>query len=147
MIAVMEYADRLLLEIAVVGCVNVHKFLRIPVDKREPGTLHLDHQPVPLPERMRYIGDGELHCLHLAGSKGFWRFKTFPEAAAHDLAMDKHLVAAHGVGGRVVMTAHGQRAHGRIAEIIREHIDHLYDEIRIGAAEAYLQVGDDGAGK
>src|ERR1700735_5911630 len=96
MFAVMEHTDRFLLEVAVFGGVNVHKFLGIPVDKREPGTLDLYHQPVPLLESMGDVGNGKLYCFHFIGGEGDGFLKAFTKAAAHDLAIDEHLIAAHG---------------------------------------------------
>src|ERR1700744_5190554 len=106
MFAVMEYADSLLLEIAVIGGINVYKFLRIPVDEREPGALDLDHQAVSFLKGMGDIGNGPFDRLHLAGSKGNRFFEAFAEAAAHDLGMYQHLVAAHGIGWGIVVAAH-----------------------------------------
>src|SRR5882757_10687678 len=106
MFAAMIYTDRFLLKIAVIGSINIHIFLRISIYQREPGTLHLDHQPVAFLKGMRHIGNRKLHCLHLAGSKRLGYFKAFAEAAAHDLGMDKHLVTAHRVGGWVVMATY-----------------------------------------
>src|SRR5579862_4726461 len=105
MIGIVEDADRLLLEIAVVGRINVHKFLRIPVNQREPAALYLDHEPVPLFKRMSHIGGRPFYCLHLAGSEGNGLFEAFPEATSHDLGTDEHLITAHRITRGIVMAS------------------------------------------
>ena len=79
MVGIVEDPDRLFLEIVVVGGINIHHFLRIPVDQREPAALDLDHQPVSFPESVGDIGYRKFHCLHLAGSEGFGDLEAFPE--------------------------------------------------------------------
>jgi hypothetical protein len=43
------------LEIIIGAGVDIYKFLRVPVDKRKPGILNLDHDPVSLFKSMRHI--------------------------------------------------------------------------------------------
>src|ERR1700744_3258328 len=96
----MEHAYRFLLEVAVFGGINVHKFLRIPVAERAPRALYLYHQPVAFFERMGDVGDRKLYGLHLIGGERQRFLKAFTETSAHDLAVDQHLVTAHRITGR-----------------------------------------------
>src|ERR1700729_2431292 len=95
MFTVMEHANRFFLEVAVFGGINVHEFLRIPVNEWEPGTLHLYHQPVTLLESVGHIGDGKLYGFYFIGREWHGFLEAFTEAAAHNLAVDEHLIAAH----------------------------------------------------
>lgn len=147
MFAIVKDADGRLLEIAVIRGINVDKLLRIPINQREPAALDLDHEPVAFFKGMGNIRNSPFDCLYLAGSKGDRFFEAFPEATAHDLSVYQHLVAAHGIGRAVVMTAYGHRAFRCIAEIVGEYVDHLDDKIRVGAAEADLEIGDHRTGK
>src|ERR1700748_173278 len=139
----MPYADGLLLEVTVIGGINVHEFLRIAIHQWEPGALYLDHQPVSFFEGMGYIRDGEFYRFDLTGFERGWFFEALTESAAHDLAVDEHLVAAHRVGLGQVVSSYGSGRLGFVAEVIGEDIDHLDDEVGIRAAEADLEVGDD----
>src|SRR5580658_4708099 len=102
----MPDMDGLFDKVAVVGGVNIHKFLRIVVDEGEPRALNLDHQPVAFFEDVGDIGDGPFYLLYLAWLEGYRFLIAFAEAAAHDLAVDEHLVAAHRVVGAVIMTTY-----------------------------------------
>src|SRR5437870_4797241 len=105
MLAIMEYTDRLFLEIVVPAGIDIDKFLGIAIYQREPGALHLDHQPVTFFKGMSDIRDGETDGLYFPRPEGYGLFKALAEAAPHHFPTHQHLVAAHGNGLRRFTTA------------------------------------------
>src|SRR5512147_543700 len=79
-----------------------HEALRVSVVEREPGTLHLHHDAMPLQEHVivRVQADDVFHWL----VRGNWlrTFEAFAEPAPEDLAGDHQLVSAHDLLGSVV---------------------------------------------
>jgi hypothetical protein len=56
-------------EISRLSTVDIQKLLRIPINQRKPAALHLNHDPVPLPQRVEDIGHTEFKGRYLSGRK------------------------------------------------------------------------------
>ena len=114
-----------LLEVGGLGVVDAgDELLRVQVDEREPGALHLDHDAMTGAESV-------IHVRHLIGDpgnfvglEGFGLVITIAEAAAKNFAANQLLVISqmHVLGIAFVV--------GVIAGI---DVDEFDDEIRIGA--------------
>src|SRR5260370_42639245 len=72
-----------------------HKVLRIAIDYREPGALHLYHDAVSLQENMIVGGKADLVVRHRI--RNDWRgfLQAVAIAPAQDIARDHQLVSAH----------------------------------------------------
>src|ERR1039458_630686 len=80
---------------------NVHERLWVAVNQREPGTLHLDHHPVPGAEGVKDVGNGKLDGCYLAGLERLGLVQAVAEPAAKHIPTDKLLVTAHSDAGRI----------------------------------------------
>src|ERR1700754_957637 len=95
-----------------------HERLRVTVVEREECRLDLHHDPVTRLEYVVDVGQLESIALDLVGRYRGRMLEAVPIAAAEDVQRDRHFVAAH----------------RRIAGYIRRiDIDHLHDEVAVGA--------------
>ena len=109
-----------------------HEGLRIAVVEREPGALHLDHDPVPLPEDVVPGEQVDRHLLHLPRGEGNGALEPLAEAAAQDLRRHHDLRAAEGRVG---------------LHLLGQDVDELGDEVGVGAGGRDEEVGGDRAGE
>src|SRR4051794_34544440 len=91
---------RSLLEILRSSLRNLHEFLRIPIHQRKPGTLHLNHQPVPPTECVTDVRQHKLNLLDLARSERLGLLEAVSKLAPKRLAPDQLLISAHPKGWR-----------------------------------------------
>ena len=77
--------------------------LRIPVDEREPGALHLDHDLVALEKAVVGPVEVDREIRDPVGDERLGLFEARPEPAAKDLVGDHQLVSAHRRLGRVIL--------------------------------------------
>src|SRR5688500_17901448 len=94
----MINTDGCFLEIVVISLVNIHEFLWIPVSKRKPAALHLDHKPVAFFKSVSNIRQFKFHLLNFIWLERDRVGKTIPELSPHDLPTNQHLISAHRVG-------------------------------------------------
>src|SRR5260370_24755947 len=95
-----------------------HKVLRIAIDYREPGALHLHHNPVSLQENM--IVGGKAYRVVRHRIRNDWRgfLQAVAIAPAQDIARDHQLVSSHLGIWRI---------------LFRVHVDELHDPVAVGA--------------
>src|SRR5437016_5424099 len=86
---------RRLLEVFLLGFVNIDKHLRVSIHQWKPRALHLNHDAMPGAEGMAAIVQSELDGLRLIGHEWSGLFETSAVAAAHDVAAHELLVTAH----------------------------------------------------
>ena len=83
------------LEVAVAGLEYVrHIFLRVAIDQRKPGALHLHHDLVPLAKTVMTPVQIDRVFVDLIGNDRFGFRKTLAKTGPHRLAADEQLVAA-----------------------------------------------------
>ncbi len=130
-------AHRCRLEVRLGRRVDVrHERLRIAIDEREPGALHLNHQPVAFLERVKDVLQLIVDRRGLAGHEWLWRDVSVAPARAKDIALHELLEARELLarerrdGGRNV----GVRRHA-----VRIDVDHLDDEVGVGAGGRDLE--------
>lgn len=68
-------------------------FLRVPIDDREPGGLHLHHDAVSFEKYVVVIAQGNVPLLGMVGFEGLRMLVTMEEAAAADFHRDGQLIS------------------------------------------------------
>ena len=89
---------------------------------------------MPFLKRVANVGQLEFDGGGLAGRERFRLLKAVAESAAHDIAADQLLIAAHAHAGRVRIG---------VGVIVGIDVDQLDDPVRVGAGRGDVQVGDD----
>ena len=73
-------------EILLISLADVDELLWIEVVQREPGTLHLNHDAMPLLETMGDVRQGKLYLCQLPGLEGFRMLEAVAIPAPHHLS-------------------------------------------------------------
>ena len=81
------------------GMIDVHELPRIAVDQREPGALHLHHDPVPFPERVQDVHHLELDVRPRVRHQGLRFLEAVPELSAQHVASHELLIPCHRLPG------------------------------------------------
>ena len=116
------------------GLRNRHEPLRVAVHHREPAALDVDHHLVAAFERVRHVLHVECHLRDLARREGLRVGEAVAELAAHHLAPDELLEAAHGVVAVLV-----RQLARRVGGV---HVDQLDDQVGVGAGGFEEQRGE-----
>src|SRR6187402_185938 len=96
LLARSKYPLRGLLKIGILCEEDIrHELLRIAVDEREPGALHLDHDPVSFLEHVVVGRESDLVMLYRIRRNRLRLFKTIAITSAEDVARDHKFVSAH----------------------------------------------------
>src|ERR1700722_8693781 len=118
---------------------NILKNLRIPIDQRKPGTLHLHHNTMATTERVIYVRHRKINFLNLSGRESLRSFETLAKFPAHRLPSNKLLVTRH-FNARRRHIGGSSRARSRVLRIaFGINVDQFHDPVRIRAAGRYKQ--------
>lgn len=91
----MIYSLSSLLEIRFFGIVDIDELLRIAIDQRKPAALYLNHEPVPFPERMEYVGHPIFDLCDLPWDERFGTCEAVAEFSSEQLSTNQLLKSAH----------------------------------------------------
>src|SRR5688572_10677132 len=100
-VAATIHAMRGFAEVFRLGSRDIHEGLRVTVHQREPGALHLHHDPMTAAERVEDVGNLEFDFRDFARLKRLRLLEAVAKFSAEDIAPHELLVAAHRDVGRV----------------------------------------------
>ena len=115
-----------------------HERLRVAVHQREPGALHLHHDPVAAAERVADVGQRELAPSSARPARTARASRSCCGTCRGTLAADQLLVAAH--AARRVGFGLGVR------EVVGVDVDQLHDPVGVGAGRGDVQLDLDRPG-
>ena len=116
------------------GVIDVGEDAGIAIDHGKPAALHLDHDPVPLAERVVAVAQIELDPCHSTRYHRAGGFIALAVLRTHHLPRHQHLEMSHA----------GARRIGRVVgHVAGKDVDQLHDPVGVGAAGGGLERGDD----
>ena len=108
----------------------IYERLRVAVNQREPGALHLNHDAMAAAERVKDVGNREFDFSDFAGLEWLWLLEAVAEFATKNVAANELLVTAHGNMSGVWI---------RVGEVACVNINELDDPISVRAARRNVQ--------